>query len=85
MGPIEPSRARVIDVTGLPDEAIEAVQAIIEVLRRQAVALPPRASASEWSTQFDAWMGAVALRANRYPAGFIVDDSRETIYEGPDE
>jgi hypothetical protein len=28
---------------------------------------------------------AVAARADRYPAGFVVDDGRESIYEGRGE
>jgi hypothetical protein len=28
------------------------------------------------------WMTEVEKRADRYPAGFVVDDSRESIYEG---
>jgi hypothetical protein len=30
-------------------------------------------------------MREVAARAGRYPPGFMVDDSRETIYEGRGE
>jgi hypothetical protein len=29
---------------------------------------------------FDEWMNIVGDRAERYPAGYIVDDSRESIY-----
>jgi antitoxin (DNA-binding transcriptional repressor) of toxin-antitoxin stability system len=35
-----------------------------------------------WSSQFDDWMRTVDARAGRYPAGFTLDDSRETIYDG---
>jgi hypothetical protein len=75
---------RTIDVTGLPDKAIEAVQAIVEVLRGQ-VTTPRATSAEDWNARFDAWMREVVLRASRYPAGFVVDDSREAIYEGRGE
>ena len=31
------------------------------------------------------WMEIVRQRASRYPAGFVVDDSRESIYAGRGE
>jgi hypothetical protein len=43
------------------------------------------ASFAGWKEQFDAWMAEVQTRAARYPAGFVLDDSRESMYEGPDE
>jgi hypothetical protein len=36
----------------------------------------------EWKKQFDVWMADVEGRAHRYPPGFAMDDSRESIYEG---
>ncbi len=42
-------------------------------------------SADERQRQFDAWMCEVQSRAGRYPPGFKVDDSRESIYEGRGE
>ena len=33
----------------------------------------------------DAWMADVQKRAHRYPPGFVLDDSRESIYEGRGE
>ncbi len=85
MEPTEPLAARMIDVTGLPDTAVEAVQALVDVLRGQATPPPGPPSGQTWATQFDAWMHEVALRARRYPEGFVVDDSRETIYESRGE
>jgi len=35
-----------------------------------------------WKKEFDAWMAEVQMRAHRYPPGFVMDDSRESIYEG---
>ena len=49
---------------------------------------PPSANASvapsfdAWNKSFDAWMLEVQERANRYPPGFAMDDSRESIYQG---
>ncbi len=75
-----------IDLTGLPEQAAEAVRTIVETMRQQAAApLPPASSPDEWRRQFDAYMREVAARAGTYPEGFVVDDSRETIYEGRGE
>jgi hypothetical protein len=40
------------------------------------------ASFDDWKKNFDAWMADVHARAHRYPPGFVMDDSRESIYEG---
>ena len=34
----------------------------------------------EWQKGFDTWMKEVEARADRYPPGFVLDDSREAIY-----
>jgi hypothetical protein len=36
----------------------------------------------DWKKKFDAWMVDVQGRAHRYPPGFVMDDSRESIYQG---
>jgi hypothetical protein len=33
-----------------------------------------------WLAEMAAWRRAAEARADRYPPGFVVDDSRETIY-----
>ncbi len=43
---------------------------------------PTLAPLDEWRKKFDAWMADVQSRAHRYPPGFVLDDSRESIYEG---
>jgi hypothetical protein len=43
---------------------------------------PAPASFGDWKTKFDAWMADVQARSPRYPPGFIMDDSRESMYEG---
>jgi hypothetical protein len=73
----------VIDLTGLPEKAVEAVRTIVEAMRQQAAAPPPPVSSpADWQRRFDAYMREVAARAGRYAEGFVVDDGRETIYEG---
>jgi hypothetical protein len=45
----------------------------------------PLASAlafEDWKKGFDAWMDDVQERARRYPPEFVMDDSRESIYQG---
>jgi hypothetical protein len=48
----------------------------------QQTALLPEAPLDDWKKKFDDWMADVQARAGRYPAGFVMDDSRESIYEG---
>ncbi len=75
-----------IDLTGLPEKAAEAVRTLVEAIRQQ-VATHPSAppSADDWQQLFNAYLRDVAARAGRYSEGFVVDDSRETIYEGRGE
>ena len=42
---------------------------------------PTEAPFAVWKKTFDAWMADIQARANRYPPGFVMDDSRESIYE----
>ncbi len=37
-------------------------------------------SGEAWQRELDEWCRRAQLRANRYPPGFVLDDSRETIY-----
>jgi antitoxin (DNA-binding transcriptional repressor) of toxin-antitoxin stability system len=47
------------------------------------VARPGAAVAQDaWLRDFNDWMRDVDARADRYPAGFALDDSREGIYDG---
>ncbi len=36
----------------------------------------------DWEKHFQGWMADVQSRVNRYPPGFVMDDSRASIYEG---
>ncbi len=42
----------------------------------------PLRTAAEREQALAEWMAQVQKRAGRYPAGFAVDDSRVSIYEG---
>ncbi len=37
-------------------------------------------SADAWKAELDAWRRDAQGRAGRYPPGFVLDDSRETLY-----
>ena len=75
----QPSK-REIDVTGLPEEAIRALQSVISVLRGQAGAESPSfASREEWAKAIKQW-------AESHPQiDKPADDSRESIYAGRGE
>jgi hypothetical protein len=77
-------------------ERVAAAGTDVATFVRQAVeeklAVPtpvPEVAASAgtegWDAKFHDWMQDVASRAKTYPAGFVVDDSRETLYEGTGE
>jgi len=42
-------------------------------------------AADQFLAELGAWMREVAARETAYPPGFVVDDSRESIYEGRGE
>jgi hypothetical protein len=72
-----------IDVTGLPDEAVWALQSLVSALRSHQ---PPRhgqigsfASYEEWSKALREWVQSHPKRDT------LADDSRETIYAGRGE
>ena len=79
-------QGQVIDLTGLPEEAAQAVRTIVHTLRQYAAAPKlPATSPDEWQRLFDAYLREVAARATCYPQGFVLDDSREAIYESRGE
>jgi hypothetical protein len=67
---------RSIDVTGLPEEAVRAVELYVSQLRSQQVAGVPSAFASraEWAKAVRQWAESHPRRET------LADDSRETIY-----
>jgi hypothetical protein len=55
----------------------------------QAAAAPPDVptvlTGEAWRQAFDALTREVQARADRYPPGFVLDDSRETMYFGRED
>ena len=41
---------------------------------------PPSLTEEERRAAFEEWMRVVESRADRYPPGFVLDDSRESMY-----
>ena len=76
------TQQRSIDVTGLPDEAVMAVESLVSLLRSRNTGKTEVAvlsSYEEWSKVFWEWIGSHPKRNT--PA----DDSRESIYAGRGE
>ncbi|MBI1915455.1 MAG: hypothetical protein HYS12_12070 [Planctomycetes bacterium] len=70
-----------IDVTGLPEEAVRAVEALVSLLRGQT----PFQGGSSFSSR-EEWMKAIReWAASHKPEGTSADWSRESIYAGRGE
>jgi hypothetical protein len=73
---------RSIDLTGLPEDAVRALQSLISVLREHATRPQPIrsfASREEWIQAIREWAG------NHTAKGSHADWSRESIYVDRDE
>jgi hypothetical protein len=68
-----------VDVTGLPVDAIRAVEAHVAALRMQSTPARRYRSHEEWSKAFHAWVNSHRKRDT------YADWSRESIYAGRDE
>ena len=80
MEPQGPPSKSELDVTGLPEEAIRAVQSVIAVLRGQTGTGRPSFSSRE------EWVKAIQQWAESHPKiDKPADDSRESIYAGRGE
>ena len=76
------SATRTIDLTGLPEEAIRAIESLVALLRQHAAVPSPThtfASREEWIQASRAWA------ASHTPQESNADWSRESIYPDPDE
>jgi hypothetical protein len=74
---------RSVDVTGLPDEAVAAVEQLVAVLKRQVgleTGLPPGfCSREEWRKAIREWA------ESHVPGNNSADWDRESIYAGRGE
>ena len=74
---------RAIDVSGLPEETIRAVEVLVSHLRGQSKApeggTPLLSSYEEWSREFRNWL------ASHKPTPTAADWSRESIYDDQGE
>jgi hypothetical protein len=66
------------------------VEGLVQPMLERAAEGAPRdetrsPTTAEREKALDEWMALVQQRANRYAPGFVVDDSRESIYEGRGE
>jgi hypothetical protein len=71
---------KVIDLTGLPDEAVRAVESLVSLLRGQVAPQGGRAflsSREEWAKAVREWA------ASHEPQSTSADWGRESIYAGP--
>jgi hypothetical protein len=72
---------RSIDVTGLPEEAIQAVESLVSLLRRDPNGTTEGqfVSRDEWVKEFHRWIESHELTDP------TADDSRESIYATEDQ
>ena len=80
MGPTGQQPKHLIDVTGLPEEGIRAIESLVEFLRGQTQAAGPAFSSPEqWAKAIRDWADG------HEPQGTSADWGRESIYAGRGE
>jgi hypothetical protein len=80
MDTIPQQAARTIDVTGLPEEAIQAMQSLVALFRTHPEEGGPAfSSREEWARAVRAWA------ESHQPGATSADWSRESIYAGQGE
>lgn len=69
-----------IDVSGLSEAVVSDLQRLVDTLRTAAATTPPpKETAEEWIARLRAWTESRPKRE------IVIDDSRESIYEGRGE
>jgi hypothetical protein len=83
MGTTIPATTRILDVSGLPEETVRAMELIVSQLREHpkpaASAVNPLAEYETWSREFHTWL------ASHKPLPSEADWSRESIYDDQGE
>ncbi len=62
----------------------DAGQPVARLLAAGAASQELPLGPQEWQLEFDAWRRDAVLRADRYPPGFKLDDSRDAMYADPE-
>jgi hypothetical protein len=62
------------------DDLVRLVLDQLAATGTSAPELPLPLAGDLWHAELDAWKRDAESRAGRYPRGFVLDDSRETIY-----
>ncbi len=77
---MEPESQRSVDVSGLSEEAVRAVESVVSAIRGKSEAGPDAyPSREEWAKALRDWA------ASHERVDHFVDDSRESIYAGRGE
>jgi hypothetical protein len=89
----EVSRDALLEAVGQlsPTELDRFVAEVLELRARRGAARPgeagvpvpepsPPLTGDAWLAELEAWKRDAESRAGRYPAGFVLDDSPETLY-----
>ena len=75
------SARQTIDVTGLPEEAVRAVESLVTLLRDR---MPPAGGPAPFPSR-DEWVRAIRAWAASHPPRASADWGREGIYAGRGE
>ena len=60
--------------------ALPALRRLVDETDAARLETPLPLTGEAWQAAMEEWRRAAASRAHRYPPGFVLDDSRETIY-----
>jgi len=75
-----PAVVRTVDVTGLPEDVIRALESFVATLRNKPTVQPLHSAPYDvWVKAFDEWVKSHPRRDT------LADDSRESIYAGRGE
>ncbi len=77
----QPPAPPVVDLTGLPESVVQQILRLVAGARQEVgTESPLPLPHDEWLVEYAAAKQAAMRRADRYPVGHVLDDSRDTIY-----